>query len=567
MQQFAEKRIEPIGDIGILCPIEHCLIEVNITEMLSLGNNIGIVDRLIPEILLCQIVHIEDRGGVQEPRGHHGIEDHTLRLDSPLAEHLVVVLDILSYQRKLFRLKILFQQGLHLVPVQQSFLLVNQGDIVGLAFLKAERKADYLGVHLIEAGGLQVESNRMATLQRRIKQSRESFESGDCLIGGFGLFGFRSNRLALDRACLYSSCPSQLLDDGPHSNLLEDGDGCLIVYILDQVLFGVEGIDGEKITSKHNQALAQLCSLLSLNELLLQARSHQLEIGVDAFQTAELLQELDRTLFSDALDPRNVVGGVSKQRKVVNNLFGKDSVLLCHLSFSEQAVELLVLLGRTQRERMVIHQLQEVLVTGEHDGIDLMAGCLIAEGGDDIIGLKALHFDGGDAKRLQKPPDHRNLLMQLFGSSITVGLVRFVHGMAERGAHAIHRNHQIGGMVFADQLENGGEESIHGTDVLSLGIPDRIGKEAVERSVNQAISVNDIEFLILSQHRWLELLLLRRNRKNLLLCLLLQFLLIKILLGKQLIHPGPLWSMTKYHRPPGRPQATPPAGFGGSIHD
>ena len=114
--------------------------------------------------------------------------------------------------------------------------------------------------------------------------------------------------------------------------------------------------------------------------------------------------------------------------------------------------------------------------------------------------------------------------MKLFGSCITVCFVGFVHGMAKRGAHAVHRNYQVGGMIFADQLENGGEESIHGTDVLSLGIPDRIGKEAVERSVNQAIPVNDVELLALPQHRWFELLLLRGNRKNLLLGLFFQFL-------------------------------------------
>ncbi|MPN33975.1 hypothetical protein SDC9_181467 [bioreactor metagenome] len=127
---------------------------------------------------------------------------------------------------------------------------------------------------------------------------------------------------------------------------------------------------------------------------------------------------------------------------------------------------------------MVINQLQQVLVTGKHYGVDLMACCLLAERGDDIIRLKPLHLYGGNLEGFQNILDERNLGVQLFGSCITIGFIRLVQGVTKRRAHAVHRHHQVIGVVLTNELEQGGKKAVDGRYIIALGIPDGIGEKA-----------------------------------------------------------------------------------------
>ncbi|MPN33988.1 hypothetical protein SDC9_181480 [bioreactor metagenome] len=149
---------------------------------------------------------------------------------------------------------------------------------------------------------------------------------------------------------------------------------------------------------------------------------------------------------------------------------------------------------------MIIDQLQQVLVTGKHYGIDLMTGCLVAERGNDVISLKTLHLYGGNLEGFQNTLNERYLGMQLLRSRIAVGFVRFIHGVAKCRSHAVHSHHQIVGVVFSNELEQGGKEAVDSRNVVALGIPDGIGEETEKRTINQAITIDDVQLLPVTEY-------------------------------------------------------------------
>ena len=114
-----------------------------------------------------------------------------------------------------------------------------------------------------------------------------------------------------------------------------------------------------------------------------------------AIQRAVLRQPLDGSLGADLGDARDVIHGITHQREVIDNTFGRHAELGAHT----RHVEHLIAHGVDQGD-MPVHQLGEILVAGGNYAILSARGRLRGERADHVVGLDAFDAQKRPAKRM-----------------------------------------------------------------------------------------------------------------------------------------------------------------------
>ena len=122
----------------------------------------------------------------------------------------------------------------------------------------------------------------------------------------------------------------------------------------------------------------------------------------------------------------HVVGAVAHQRLDVHHLFGRDAELLGHLRGGDPLV-----LHRIEHGDAVVHQLHEVLVGRDDDGLEALGRRLFRIGRDQVVGLVALKLDAGQVEGAGRLAHQGELRAQLLRRLVAVCLVFRVEVVAE----------------------------------------------------------------------------------------------------------------------------------------
>ena len=141
-------------------------------------------------------------------------------------------------------------------------------------------------------------------------------------------------------------------------------------------------------------------------------------------------------------------------------------------------------------------QLHQVFV-GRDDGhvaagFDDVAGI----GRDQVVGLIAVLFDGGDVEGFDRIADQRELRDEFFGRRRTLRFVFVVDLVAKGFASGIENDGDVGWrfrrLALAQQLPQHGAKAVHRADRQSVGRP-RQRRQRVEGAEDVARSVNQID--------------------------------------------------------------------------
>ena len=159
-------------------------------------------------------------------------------------------------------------------------------------------------------------------------------------------------------------------------------------------------------------------------------------VGEQAFQIAELLEQLRRGLDPDARHARHVVRSVAGEREDVAHLLRPDPEALDHLGAVDR-----FLLHRVVHLHALTDQLHQVLVGGDDDHLAAGRARLAGVGGDDVVGLVAVELDHRQAERLGRLAHHLELRHQVVGRLEAVRLVVGVDGVA-KARLALVEHHQ-----------------------------------------------------------------------------------------------------------------------------
>ena len=214
------------------------------------------------------------------------------------------------------------------------------------------------------------------------------------------------------------------------------------------------------------------------------------QMFIDAFQAAELLDEGQGGLFADALDAGDVVRGVPLQALDVDQLSGGQAVLfpdgglVHHPRLAVPARS-----GGQQDGGGGADQLQVVPVAGgEVAGLAaLVAGG--GQGAEDIVGFPPLGSDQLVAEEGQKLPQQRHLGSEFIRHAVPVGFVAIVHFMAERRGRQVKGNGDLIRLIVLGQGQKDVHKAIDGVGVLSLFGGQNLDPE--KGPIGDAVAVND----------------------------------------------------------------------------
>ena len=212
--------------------------------------------------------------------------------------------------------------------------------------------------------------------------------------------------------------------------------------------------------------------------------------GQQAFDIAVSVDQFGRRLDADAAHARHIVGGIAGQRLHLHHLVGGDAELLQHLRRGQAPV----FHGVEQFDLAVHHQLHQILV-GRDDGT---AGARLARqsriGGDQVVGLIALHLDTGDAEGAGRIAHQRELRDQVFGRGRAVRLVFLVDFVAEGLFAGVENHRQMGRLLrtfhVLQQLPQHVAVAGHRAGRQAVGLAGQrrkrvIGPEQVTGTINQ----------------------------------------------------------------------------------
>ena len=236
--------------------------------------------------------------------------------------------------------------------------------------------------------------------------------------------------------------------------------------------------------------------LLGEQQLFLLLFAHlvgRVQRGVDFIEAAEVGNQLERAFLADARHAGDVVGLVAHDGFDIHKLLGRHAVM----PDERRAVEVDRLGIRRQQHRDVVpNQLERVAVAGEDVGVLARVCCGVCQRADEVVRLKALLFDNGEAHGAQHLLGGGKLLEQFGRRRAATRLVVGVHLVAEGRRLQIKGDGGIGGVQGAEMLFDDVQHPVDGVGVQPLARGERAHAEI--GAVDDAVSVNDKQLFHLS---------------------------------------------------------------------
>ena len=147
LELLLEHVLQSEGHVGILGSILINFLGLEVTHrpltFTSGSDELVDVYRLVAQQRLGHVVHVVVKLGLHDVVGEHGVEHGSAHLYPITTQHLVVVLDVLSYLHDVLRL---VERTEDVDYALRRFPLCGHGDIDGLEFFDREAQTDQFGV-------------------------------------------------------------------------------------------------------------------------------------------------------------------------------------------------------------------------------------------------------------------------------------------------------------------------------------------------------------------------------------------------------------------------------------
>ena len=215
------------------------------------------------------------------------------------------------------------------------------------------------------------------------------------------------------------------------------------------------------------------------------------QVLVDTFDSAVLLEEWRSGLFPHSPHARDVVRGIPCQRFKINELLWLQSVSLTDAVFVVDPD-----VGRTaasqQHTHVRVDELKDVRVAGDDECGETLTRCLVGECPQHVVGLKTFGLDDGDVHRFDDLPDAIHLVGQLLGHPGTMGFVFGIFVVA-KSATGIESDDGVIRILVSDDIEQHGGKTEHSIGQFA---PRRghVGWKGVKRLKGQGVAVYQHQF-------------------------------------------------------------------------
>ena len=205
---------------------------------------------------------------------------------------------------------------------------------------------------------------------------------------------------------------------------------------------------------------------------------------------AVLLDEGKGGLFPDPRHTGDVVRAVPHQGLGFDQLKGLHPVLFPHRLRGHGEILGPPGPGGGQNDGdLLVHQLEGVPVPGEKEGFPVLFLGGPGEGSQDVVGLVPGAFHHRPPQGGQQFLDHRQLLGQLRGHPLPLGLVAVVQLVAEGGGGQVKGKDRHVRLQLLQQLEDNVEEAVDGVGVLPVFGGEKF--DAVKGPVQDAVGIHD----------------------------------------------------------------------------
>ena len=155
---------------------------------------------------------------------------------------------------------------------------------------------------------------------------------------------------------------------------------------------------------RHQLLREQRLGAVRLQPLPVGRALHLVGVLEHRLDRAELAHQVARALVADPGDAGDVVDRVADEREHVHDPLGRNAPLLLD-GLAVVARRAGAVAARVQHAHVVLYELKQVLVGGDHHDPDPALARLAHERRDHVVGLEAGHLDERHAQRLADAPD------------------------------------------------------------------------------------------------------------------------------------------------------------------
>ena len=212
--------------------------------------------------------------------------------------------------------------------------------------------------------------------------------------------------------------------------------------------------------------------------------------GIQRLHRAVAPDQAQSSLFPDALDAGDVVGGIPHQRLQVDHVDGGKAVLLPKGLRGHVPGGGLAHAGGHQLDLGVVgDELEGVLVPGHQHAVPPGRLALPGESAQQVVRLPSGQLVAGDVHGVQHLFEHRHLLGQLLRHGVAGGLVGLVGLVAEGGSVDVEGHAQRLRLLLLRQPQQRREKAVHRMGIEP--VPCGQGTNAVIGPVDEAVAVQD----------------------------------------------------------------------------
>ena len=339
---------------------------------------------------------------------------------------------------------------------------------------------DHEGEPTVDAGFRHTESEHIGTSAGKGKRSGRS--GGRVVhrdIGGQRLSGLTA-RLAENRS---ETIPERAELEEVEKLLDDVGIGCALGQVIEAK------VELDVANEHHHLDVVADVGLIAC-EVLSQLRREFVEGGVDAVDTATLVDQLRGRLLAHTGDAGEVVGIVAAQGCVLDIVDRphagafKDARLVVEGVIADAApvVEHL--------DVRVLDQLIAIAIAGHDDDIVATISALGGQGRNDVIGFEADLFQRRNRHRIEHLAHDTHLLAKNVRRCFPLRLVGGCHLVPEGRLGPIERDGDVVGFVILHQVDEHRREAEHSVGHLSRR-GGHVGGQGKERSIGERVSIDE----------------------------------------------------------------------------
>ena len=141
------------------------------------------------------------------------------------------------------------------------------------------------------------------------------------------------------------------------------------------------------------------------------------------FNTSEALNQSSGRFRSHARTARYVIGRITHQGQVVDDLFRiRQSIFLANL-FHTQNLPRRIAVARSLHQHVRSYQLRIIFIRRDHSNLNTLCRSAFSDGSDHVVSFEAFHLDDGNVVRADNVLNDRYGALNILRRSLALRLI------------------------------------------------------------------------------------------------------------------------------------------------